>query len=206
MQNNKIMKFLIPVIAVIIIIESVILVNNLSKKNKVVEPIKVEENSSASQSATPQIVEEPALDLVFATDTKEMKIGKTYSVELNMLSKEDNSLSVMNFYIKYDPTLLTASSLTVDSKLPKATFNKIGEQTGIVAASILVDAKDGYKINKDKNVPVLRFNVTPKKVGAFKLEIASSNDSKDFVTLFTDNATRKVLPFSSNELNINISK
>jgi hypothetical protein len=203
-EENKLIKILIPVIAVVIIFESVVLVSNLNKNNTktVTQVSKSEEASQSTKANSTQSV----IDLVFATDSKEMKVGKTYKVELSMAAKDDRTLDALDTYVKYDSTLVTISGLSFNTDLPKPTLNKIDNQNGVLKSSILIDEKPGYKISKGEVVKIMSFNVTPKKVGSFNLEVSTGNEYKSFATMLVESVTSQAVPFSSNKLEINVLK
>lgn len=202
MQDNKILNLIIPVVAVIIIFESVMLVSNLSDKTT---NTKVASVPSEKVEVTP-VPEINACDLIFVTETKDMKIGKSYKVELNLMANKDFFADGVETYIKYDPKLVTVSALVSGSELPKANLTKIDSQNGIIKNIILVDDSKGYQMIKNGSTQVLSFNVTPKKTGLIELEISSGNADKQFATIIVENATSKSLTFSSNKLKINATK
>jgi len=206
MQENKIIKFLIPVIAVLVVFESIVLVTNLDKGAKTNNIVSNTSVVTPEATAAGQIVETPVVEMVFETASQEMKVGKSYKVNLNVVAKKDLMVDGVETYVKYDPSLVTVSGLVSNAKLPKATVSKIDQQNGMIENVILVDAKGGYKLAQDAINPVLSFSVTPKKVGTASFEISTGNSSKDFVTLIVENATSKQLVFSSNKLEINAIK
>ena len=205
MENNNLLKFLIPIIAVVVVFESIVLVTNLDKGVKTTTGSNQATNLDFVTQQT-LVKEEPVADLVFATASTEMKVGKTYKVELNVVAKQDLMVDGIETYVKYDPTLVTVSALTSSSKLPKATVSKIDSKTGIINNIVLIDDKAGYKLGQDEINLVLSFNVTPKKVGVVDLEISSGNANKEFVTMIVENSTVKALSFSGNKLDVNVTK
>jgi hypothetical protein len=202
-EENKLIKLLIPIIAVVIIFESVVLVSNLDGNAKSAVQVSKTQEASKSTEAKP---EASIIDLVFATETNQMKVGKTYKLELSMAAKDNRTIDALETYIKYDPTIVSVSALSFNNALPKPAISKIDSQNGLIKSSILVDAKPGYQINKGEVIQVLTFNITPKKVGSLNLEISTSNDSKDFATMIIESVTSKAIPFSSNKLEINCIK
>lgn len=206
MENNNLLKFLIPIIAVVVVFESIVLVTNLDKGLKTNTDTKNATEATDSALVQNVIKEESVAELVFATTSTEMKVGKSYKVELNMMGKKELVLDAIETYIKYDPSLVTVNGLTSNAKLPKATISKVDIKNGMVENAILIDEKAGYKIGKDSINLVLSFNVTPKKEGSISFEISGGNSNKEFVTMIVENTTSKQLVFSSNKLDINAIK
>ena len=195
-ENKNILKLVIPVVAIIIIIESVVLVNDLLKKKQLVTQVPVPQNKVVVDNV------KSSLDLVFGTSSKEMVIGKSYPVELNMISSMTKSLDAMSLYIKYDKTAFDVTNLTFDSKLPKPNFSKISTQTNLIVMNYLIQESAGYKVGVNNALALAKFNVKPKKAGSFTFEINTGIEDKESATMFIENATGKVLPFSSNKLTV----
>ncbi|HOG37532.1 MAG TPA: hypothetical protein PKZ29_01250 [Candidatus Woesebacteria bacterium] len=201
MKNNKLAKILIPIIAVIVVIESIILVSNLDKSNTG----GVANQSSQLSPVLEKEVDNPVVDFVFATDTKEMKVGKSYEVVLNLVAKKDFNLDGLEAYINYDSQLLTVSKLAQGTALPKA--DKLENMSGMVKSIFFIETpKEGYAVKTGEIVKVLSFEVTPKAVGVSTLELGTGNEGKQFVTMVVENTTSKQLPFSGNKLEINATK
>jgi hypothetical protein len=221
MKNNKLIKILIPVIAVVIVFESIILVTNLDKESKPV----ADSNNKAGE--TVDLPVEPALiDLVLITDEKEMKIGKNYEVSLSMMGKEDRNLDGIDLYVKYDSDMADVSNLMFTNKgLPQPTFSKASTLKNMIVSNFLVSKSDGFLLKKGESNDLISFYVKPKKEGAFVFEISTGvksefdivgtesnsetgtgNDLKESVTMFVENSTGKSLNFSSNKLEVNFVK
>lgn len=206
MQENKLIKLLIPFVAVVIIFESVMLVSNLEKENKAVVNTNIPTTVATKSADSNKEIEISAAELTFTTTATEMKVGKSYKVELNLIGKKDLFLDGIETYIKYNPEFVTISGLVSSNKLPKPSFSKIDATNGIIKNIILVDEKEGFKIVKDQVTQILTFNVVPKKEGRTEFEISSGNADKEFVTMIVETTTSKVLTFSSSKLVINTIK
>jgi hypothetical protein len=210
MKENEILKIFIPLVAVVVIIESVILVQNLNKpsqslKVKEVTQQNVTETNEAGNSAQTQQSAPAVMDLIFGISSKDMKVGNSYNVEVNMVGKSDFALDAIDLYVKYDSSAFTVSNLTFQNDL-KPTFNKVSPQNDLIVSNFLISEPTGIKIANGSSRTVMKFNVVPKKAGNFSFEIASGNSDKESVTMFIENATSKILSFSSNKLNVNVLK
>jgi hypothetical protein len=158
-MDNKIIKILIPVIAVVIIFESVVLVSNLEKNN---------DNTSVAETPTTAVETKTkvnSFDLNISTDGTQMKIGKKYKVSVNLTPKENYSLNAFDLYIKFDPAMVSVSGLTALKDLSTPDLIKVSDKKNVVALSYLFTAKDGQAFVKDKVSTVLTFMVTPKAEG-----------------------------------------
>lgn len=201
-MNNKMIKTLIPVIAVVIIFESIMLVSNLEKnsisslKTKEVIPTVVEVDEGTKK-------EEDSLVLNLLSENKEMKIGKKYKISVGLTPKTELNLNALDLFVKFDPEMVSISDLVSTKELVKPDFIKVSDKKSVVVANFLFTTKDGVSFTKDKQVEILTFNATPKKAGVFGFEISTGDSEGDSVTMFVDKVTSKGLPFSSNKLEIN---
>lgn len=196
-ENKNILKLVIPVVAIIVIFESVILVNDLLKKKEVII-----RNTAPGQVVVDTSKNQPLMDLVFGTESKEMIVGKVYPLELNMLASAARSMDSMSLYIKYDPSAFDVTNLMFDSKLPKPYFSKISTQKSLIVVNYLIQDKIGYKVEANNPLVLAKFSVKPKKTGNFNFEIDTGIADKESATMFIESATGKVLPFSSNKLTV----
>ncbi len=199
-MNNKIIKTLIPVVAVVVIFESIMLVSNLEKN---VDSLTADNtNPIVANEAIPEETE--AFGLNFLTDTKEMEIGKKYGVSVVLTPMKDVNLNAIDLYVKFDPTMVTISNLVSSKELAKPDFIKISDKKDVIATTFLFTAKDGVTFTNEKEISVLTFTVTPKELGSSYFEISTGDNEGDSVTMFVDKVTSKSLPFSSSRLDVNL--
>ena len=199
-KNNKIVTILLPIIAVIIIFESITLVS------------KLENNQSSSAvnnnvvTVTPTVTEEKkdAIDLVFATENKEMEVGKKYTVNFQGYVKEKKVVDSLEIAIKFDAKNLEVSNFVYDSNLSKPAISTVSKKDGMIIVKYLIESKSGLTLNEGNTIPLLTFNVKPIKAGNYSFEVATGNEGKEFVTMFVENTTVKALSFSSNKLEVNV--
>lgn len=188
---------LIPVIAVIVIFESVVLVSNLEKGttmtvvNEVTPTVTVTEEKKIA-----------AFDVSFLTDETQMKVGKKYKVSVNLVPKNDYSLNALDLYVKFDPALVTISNLVSSNDLATPDLIKVSDKKDVVAVNYLFADKEGVVFTKDKGMILLTFTVTPKATGNSSFEISTGDSDGDSVTMFVDKNTSKDLFFTSNKLEI----
>jgi hypothetical protein len=200
-ENNKIFKIFIPIIAVVIIFESVMLVSGLEKNNTTTKA-----NNKVIPVVQKEVIVNNAFDLVFATDSTEMVVGKNYKVKLQAFVKEKRTLDAVDIAIKYDAKNLDITGLVFDSKLPKPIVGKVIKEDGMIVVNYLIETKQGVTFNVGDVVSLITFNVKAKAADSYEFEVATGNEDKKFATMFTESTTVKVLPFSSNKLEINVIK
>jgi len=194
-MNNKIIKMLVPVIAVIIIFESVVLVSNLEKNT----------TATVVSNVTPTVTvtEEKKInsfDVNFSTDETQMKIGKKYKVSVKLMPKDSYNLNALDLYVKFDPAMVTISNLVSAKDLATPDLIKVSDKKNVVALNYLFTDKDGVAFIKDKEVTILTFTVTPKVAGSSFFEVSTGDSEGDSVTMFVDKNTSKGLFFTGNKL------
>ena len=199
-KNNKVFRIFIPVIAVIIIFESVMLVSGLEKNSIVIK------ESTGLAEIKKEVVKNNTFDLTFVTDSQEMVAGKNYQVKLQSLVKEKSTLDAIDIAIKYDAKNLDITDLVFDEKLPKPFISQVIKENGMIVVKYLIETKQGMTFNVDDIVSLVAFNVKAKVAGSYKFEVATGNEDKKFATMFTETTSVKVLPFTSNKLEINVIK
>jgi hypothetical protein len=202
MPKQNIIKILIPIIAVVLIVESVVLVSNLGKNVSDV-------NNVPSETVVPtEEVNEPVADFVFETDAKEMKVGKSYKVNLNLVGSKEVNLDAMEVYIQYDPKMVTVSKLTPSKDLPEITkASGIDAKTGLISSVFLWDIGETYSVKTDEVNSILSFMITPKVVGETTINLLTGdNTNEKLITIIVENSTSRSLTFLSNKLGISVTK
>lgn len=202
-MKKEYIKYLIPVVAILVIIESVILVDKLtSRRTEVIElaPDTLVENEIVTEDQ-----EESVMELVFEVNDRQMEVGQSYVVNLSAVAKMDKSLDAVNVYVNYDPTAFEVSDLTKGEMMPEPIFMTDSEKKkGLLVANYYVNQAGGFKINKGQELSLLSFEVTPLKKGSFELEINAGNTDKESVTMFVESMTSKILPYGANNLEIEV--
>jgi len=204
MNSKNYLKIILPVVAVLIIAESIVLVSGLGKNTKVADNVMPTVEPAVTGKATPEAP--TVFDLAITTKSSQMNVGKEYQIEVGGQSRLGVSLDAVNLYVKYDPLAFDVSNLVFDAKLPKPTFSKASLQKSVVVVNYLISEKNGVKVSTGESMSLLKFTVKPKKAGNYVFEISSGNGTEESVTMFVENATGKVLPYLSNKLTVNVLK
>lgn len=205
-KKQDYIKFLLPLVAVVVIIESVVLL------------MKVDGRKPLS-SATDELVmievtgteEEPQVALSFATETRKMEVGEKYLVEVNAIGlapavagQAAVALDSAELYVTYDPKALGISELSFSDKLPEPIFSRVSEKKELVAVTYLVMEEGGFELGEGEAVSFLKFEVEPLAAGDYVLDFATGNAGEESVTMFVESKTGRVLPFSVSSLNIEV--
>jgi len=193
MTKDKIIKLLVPLVAVVVVVESVILVSNLDKGVSNTQVV-TEENVDKAEK-----VKEIVADFAFKTESEEMKIGKAYEVDLNLTASKDFNLDGMEVYIIYDPEKVSVSKLTEGKGFPKM-INK--SEDGLIGAIFLWGVGDSYSSKVNESDTVLSFSVTPKVAGETEFNLVTSNETGKSATMIVESSTSEKLVFSNGRLEI----
>lgn len=199
-EKNKqanVVKFLIPLVAVVVILESILLVTNLTRQTKVGEPAE----TSPEVSVMP--VENVDFDVAVAGGA-DLRVGDEYPVEVTAVSRGEKKLDAVNLYVKYDSSAFDVSGLVFNDRLPKPTFSKVSKQKNLIVVNYLISDSSGFTVGSGESLSLLKFNVKPLKAGEFSFEVSTSKDSKESATMFVENATSKALPFSAGSLVVRV--
>lgn len=200
-KNNALFRIFIPIIAVIIIFESVMLVSGLEKS-----AIQVKESTNSAGIKKQEVKVKDVFEVAFITDSTEMKVGKSYTVKLQALVKEKRTLDAIDVSVKYDAKNLEVTNLIFDEKLQEPIVGKAIKEDGMIVVKYIIETKQGITFNINDMVSLLSFDVKAKQAGVYEFEIATGNEDKKFDTMFIENTTVKALPFTSNKLEINVTK
>jgi len=204
MKDNKLIKFLIPLVAAVVVFESIVLVNNLEKSNNT---SKTEDTKNEQKTEEVIVKEEPVINFSFnSTASAAMKIGKTYKVTLDLSSMKDKSVDGLETYVKYDPEFLKVTNLVSNSKLAKPEVSKINSELGIISNIILIENKEGLSLMAGEKMNLLTFSVTPIEEGIVRLELGSGESNKNYATLVVETGTAKSLGWTGEKLDINVTK
>jgi hypothetical protein len=181
MKGNQILKTLIPLAAVVIIIESVLL---LSRSVTKIGPQTLKAGSNT------------LVDLSWKANS-EAKMGKSEEVVLKMKTEKNVAIDAVDLYIKYDPSKVTVSGVTFDSNFVQPSFNRISQGKGLVVINYLVSAPKGFGLKVGDEVDLARLKVNYISEGEVGFEIGEG-------TLVVENGTASVLPFNSDSLVVRV--
>lgn len=207
MNQNNVLKYLIPVVAIIVLGESVMLIGRLGN-GQTQMPLKevTKQTVVPTIENTTPVVKAVVYGIEISTVNKNLTLNKSGTVEVKMTADAEKAVDSVNVYVKYNPEAFDISNLTFDKKLPKPTFEKVSVERGLVVANFLVSAPQGLKISQGEVISLMTFKINPKKTGVFNFEISTGNEMKESATMIVENATSEVLPYSSNKLTVNVTR
>ena len=203
MDKNKLLTYMVPVLAVVVLVESVMMISRLQNKAVL--------TSVSSPTQPPVVVSNPTMaddkiyDITISTNKATYAVGEQGTGYVKMSGNVAKMLDAVNVYVKYDPTMFDVTSLSFDKKLPTPAFSKVSTLKSLLVANFLIAEANGLSLpaNNELNLMTFKFNVI--KAGTFNFEISTGADSKESATMIVENGTAKSLPFLSNKLSINVT-
>lgn len=205
-QQNNILKYLVPIVAVVVLVESVMLLMNLKDRNATKIEVAKPSEITAGANANTIVNTQPVYSIDISANSKTMKMGGTGIITVKATGNSARALDSLNLYLKYNASAFEVSKMTYDKKLPAPAFAKASTSTNLVVANFLVSEPAGLKLKQDESITLVQFQVKPLVTGNFDFEISTGNEMKESATMFVENATTKVLPFASNKLTVNVTR
>ena len=181
MKKNKILLTLIPVVAIVVIIESVIF---LSRSTTKIGPQVLKKGSDT------------LVNLVWEANN-EAVAGKSGEVDLRMKAEKEVAIDAVDLYIKYDPAQVTVNEITFDDSFVKPSFSKISSEKGLVVVNYLVTASKGFGLKAGGWIDLARLKVNYLGEGEVNFGVGEG-------TLVVESESAKVLPFNSSDLTVKV--
>jgi len=201
MNKSNVLKYVIPIIAVLVIAESVYLVNSLiSSKdsvNKVVDI--VGQDYMAEETSQEKVM------LSVVSDAEDYSIGSELTVNVLMVSKEELLADAINLYVSYDPTMAEVSDLVAGEGMPKPTFEKISDKKNMVVMNYYIE-DNGLAFEPGEGRILATFKAKILKEGELNFDLSTGIEDKDSATMIVENSTSEAVPFSVSNLRVEIVK
>ncbi|MBP9817553.1 hypothetical protein KBC75_02220 [Candidatus Shapirobacteria bacterium] len=197
-KNNKFVKTVLPIVAVLVLLESVILITKNAGR--------VKDFIVNNPTPTEKVDKEVAFETQIVTNKETLKVGEVATVSVLARALNPMSIDSANVYLKINTKAFDISKLSYDDRLPKPAFSKVSTTKDMVVVNYLITEADGFRTEKDESMALVSFEIKPKVEGTFDLELSTGNEMKESATMFVENATSKVLPYSGDKLTINVVK
>lgn len=197
-MKNKAVGYILMLVAVVVILESVVLIGGLGKKETVV--------TEKTGTESGKVVIKPAeVAWVLQTENVTMKVGKEYLVTVNLLPKKNLAVDGVEVFVKYPVGQVTVTGMKDGKGMPKSVLNMVSEKTSTLIGRYLMTGA-ALQLVDSQLVEVLTFEVQPIKVGTFSLEISTGTESTETTSLVVENTTARAIPYESNKLTITVEK
>lgn len=181
MKENQILKTLIPLAAVVIIIESVLLLTRSVAKTGS-KALKEGSNTPVSLSWKAN---------------SEAEVGKSEDVVLSMTTGKNVAIDAVDLHIQYDPAKVTVSNLSFDKNIEEPSFSKVNQNKGLVVINYWLSAAKGFELKAGAKIDLARLKVSYLGEGEATFKMVDG-------TLVIENGSSKMLPFNSDSLVVNV--
>jgi len=193
-MNPKLLTGLIILVAVVVITESVVILNRLTPgQNITLLP-------AATPTTVPSVTADARFSLTAGSDTWTKGTSQTVTVALS--ANHSFSLDALDLYVKYDPSKVSVTKLNFPGTKP--TLNKISPTQGLAIANYLITATEGLKLTPGQSLSLMTLSVTPKVTGPVQFQIATGQSTTGSTTMIIENETSKALSFDSPVLTVNV--
>jgi len=198
-MKNKTVGYILILVAVVVILESVVLIGGLGKKEAVVTEKTGTESGKVAVTASKSQPAEVAW--VLQSESLTMKLEKKYLVTVSLLPKKNLAIDGVEVFVKYPVEQVTVTGMKDGNGMPKSVTNMVSEKTSTLIGKYMIVGAP-LQLVKNQPVEVLSFEVQPTKVGTFDLEISTGKELKETTTLIAENTSARVIPYESNKLTI----
>ncbi len=174
-MNNKkdIFKILLPILAVVIVVESVVVVSRLSKKDSSMPDLS---QIDYQASDTEEDLGPVKATVGLTTDSANFKVGEKYTVTMSVTPLEDMKLDAIDVLVSYDTKKAVVTSLTEEDGF-KATSKLVSDKTGSVVANFWSMDAAGYALTGGQATKLLSFSVEPLVAGDIELKIVKKSET-----------------------------
>lgn len=193
-MNLKKAKWFIPIIALLVIFESVLIVQRLdrSRKEKIIEKLPVKVNVKPEEEATINFKGED-----------EIALNEKGTVEVVMVPLKEFSLDGIDVLIEYNPEYLEILGTDPSDKFSYLARNWVEPDKKRVLVSMLeTELPEGISFQTGEEVGLVTISYLPKKSGRTNLKIIGGTGETG--TVLAENGTAKEIPFSATDFQLKI--
>ena len=191
-MNLKKAKWLIPLLALLVIFESILVVERLSKKV-----------SQEERSSLPVELKEEEPVMISWEGENQIVAGEEGEVKVVMTTLKNLALDGIDVLIEYDPEYLEIIGTDPSDRFSYLARNWIEpEKKRILVSMLETDLPEGVSFEAGEGVTLLTIKYTALKSGKTKLKIIGGDDQAG--TVLAENGTAQKIPFTSEEFMIKI--
>lgn len=196
------LKYIIPVVAVLVIAESVYLVSSLlNNKVGMGEVAKV-----LNIDNTEEVTDSKMATLSVVSEAESYMVGEEVSVSVILNANSDFNADAVNIYVSYDPEMVEISDLEGGEAMPKATVEKISDKKNMVVLNYYILDEGGMAFMKDTALSLANFKAKILKAGELNLNLSTGIEDEESATMIVENGTSREVPFDVNNLRVEIAE
>lgn len=192
-MNLKKLKWLIPLLSLLVIFESVLIIQKLGKN----------ELEEASSGVEEMVAEEDLVSISFS-GIKEISEGETGEISAAMRLFKNVFLDGADILIEYDPEYLEIVGTAPSDKFSYLAKNWIEpEKKRILISMVETEIMEGVYFTAGEEVNLVTIEYIALKPGETTLKIIGGKD--EVGTVLAENGTARKIPFSKEEFILNIN-
>lgn len=193
-MNFKKVKWLIPLLALLVIFESILVVERLSKKA-----------SQEEQPSLPIELKEEKPVIISWKGENQVVYGDEEEVKVVMTPLKNLALDGVDVLIEYDPEYLEIIGTDPSDKFSYLARNWIEpEKKRILVSMLETDLPEGVSFESGEEATLLTIKYVALKAGQTELKIIGGEDQAG--TVLAENGTAQKIPFTSEDFVVTIEE
>lgn len=194
-MNFKKIKWLIPVLAILVIFESILIVQRLSRKAS---------DQLPGESGLPSLPEKEMVVIAFG-GLNEAVVGQESEVAVAMVPLKSVALDGIDVLIEYDPEYLEIVGTDPSERFSYLARNWIEpDKKRILVSMVETDLPAGVNFEPGEEVNLVVIRYLPFQKGKTGFRIIGSETEAG--TVLAENGTAAKIPFSSEDFGLTISE
>lgn len=194
--KNKWMIVIIPVVAVVVILEAVVLVSGMMSKTKGQSGGKMTGSTTVPVEARMRVT----------SDKEEVAVGESGEVAVVFVDEVGHRIDGIQLYVTYDPEFFEVTDLRAGDGLGRPKLMTVSPKKKMIAVMYLVEAPEGLEVEKGGKVEVLTFKFKALKAGVGAFEVNTGTDGDDLITRVAETKTSRAVSFSGDKLVIKVGE
>ncbi len=193
-MNFKKVKWLIPVLAILVILESVLIVQKITKRTS---------EDLSTETTVPAILEEEKEALITFSGEEAVKINEESEVSVIMTPFKNVSLDGVDILIEYDPDYLEVLGIIPSDRFSYVARNWIEPEKKRVLVSLLeTELPEGISFEAGDEVNLVTIQYSAKQPGRTGLKIIGGEGEAG--TVLAENTTAEKVLFLTEDFTITV--
>lgn len=186
---QKYSGWLVPVLAILVIFQTVVLISQQKEEKPTVGYIPVSQ---------PEVVKEASVSLAFVPSGASLKKGQTATFDLFLTPKRPLRLDGADVVLGFDPEVLQITQVNTPKLFSLVSQRKENESKGRISLTFLEEQAGGILI--DKEAKLLSLTVKGKVAGESGIFITTADQGPS--TVLTESGTSKKILFEKGSLKV----
>ena len=207
MISKKYLKIIIPIIAVLVLVESVVLVNSLesqkTQRQISYKPEIIEVDKDVPEVS--KVANNEDVTIKLEAEKASVVVDQLSFVDVMMSTTVSKSFDAVSVYVEVDTQKVALERVEINNSMPKPIVAKISKKGNVALVNYLISSPSGYRLTAAGSVALARIYFTPLESGKTSFKIMGEGQS-EAETMLVETGTSKVIPFNSGDLSVSILK